>query len=130
MWATTGHARMPPGSQASLPSRQQPEQGLTNAVVMPYVLAFNRTAIDERISYLSTVLNLPKKDFSGFLEWTLEFRERNHVPNSLTALGVDEDRIGELAEKALRDPSTGGNPKPMTCDDFRYAIRAAIRERI
>lgn len=104
--------------------------GLTNAVVMPYVLAFNRTAIDERISYLSTVLNLPQKDFSGFLEWTLEFRERNHVPHSLTALGVDEDRIGELAEKALRDPSTGGNPKPMTCDDFRHVIRAAIRGRI
>jgi alcohol dehydrogenase class IV len=72
--------------------------GLTNAVVMPYVLAFNRPAIDERISYLAAVLGLPHDDFDGFMQWLLAFREGLGIPSSLEALGVDEAGLDVLAE--------------------------------
>jgi alcohol dehydrogenase len=101
--------------------------GLTNGVVLPYVLAYNRPAIEERLAYLAVALGLPGGDFDAFTEWLLSFRASLHVPHSLGELGVEETRAGELAEKALRDPSTGGNPVPMTVDDFRRVIVSAIR---
>jgi alcohol dehydrogenase class IV len=100
--------------------------GLTNGVVLPYVLAFNRAAIEERMAYLAAALGLPGGDFDALIEWLLAFRASLHVPNTLADLGVEEARAGELAAKALPDPSTGGNPLPMTEDDFRRVIIAAI----
>jgi len=100
--------------------------GLTNGVVLPYVLIFNRPAIEERMAYIASALGLPGGDFDALIEWLLAFRASLHVPHSLGELGVEEARAGELAEKALRDPSTGGNPVPMTVEDFRRVIVAAI----
>jgi alcohol dehydrogenase class IV len=100
--------------------------GLTNGVVLPYVLAFNRPAIEERMAYLAVALGLPGGDFDALLEWLLAFRASLDVPNTLAELGVEESRASELAAKALPDPSTGGNPIPMTADDFRRLIVAAI----
>ena len=49
------------------------------------------------------------------------------MPHTLAELGVEEASVDELAEKAERDPSTGGNPVPMKVDGFETLIRAAIR---
>ena len=84
--------------------------GMTNAVFMPYVLAFNRSAIEERIVRLAAYLQLPRADFVGFLDWILELRASLGVPHTLPELGVDAGRIGEIAAMAAVDPSAGGNP--------------------
>src|SRR4029453_17143039 len=47
--------------------------GLTNAVFMPYVLAFNRPAIDTRVARLAAYLGLVPT-FEAFLAWVLELR--------------------------------------------------------
>jgi alcohol dehydrogenase len=101
--------------------------GLTNGVVLPYVLAYNRAAIGERMDDVANSLRLPGKGLDAVLDWLIGMRSRLYVPNTLADLGVEEARIGELAEKAQRDPSTGGNPVPMTVDGFQILIRAAIR---
>ena len=101
--------------------------GMTNGVVLPYVLVFNRPAIEARMGYLARVLDLPGSGFDAVLAWLLAFRKQLFVPDTLADLGVPEADLDTLAEKALRDPSTGGNPVAMTVDDFRTVIRAATR---
>lgn len=101
--------------------------GLTNGVMLPYVLAFNRRAIEDKMDLLARVLNLKTPGFDGVMEWLLAFRKELGVPHTLADLGVTEDKISELAEHAERDPSTGGNPVPMKASDFEVLIRAAIR---
>lgn len=101
--------------------------GLTNGVVMPYVLSYNRAAIDTRMEDLAQALRLPGKGLGAVLDWLIDLRARLYVPDTLAELGVEEARIGELAEKAQRDPSTGGNPVPMTVQGFETLIGAAIR---
>ncbi len=101
--------------------------GLTNGVVLPYVLTFNRAAIEERMDYLAVALGLPGGDFEALMEWLLSFRSLLHVPHSLGELGIEMSRAGELAEKALADPCTAGNPVPMTREDFQRVIISAIR---
>ena len=101
--------------------------GMTNGVVLPYVLAFNRPAIEDRMGHLARVLGLKGDGFDAVFDWFLGFRKDLFIPDTLVDLGVPEEDLDTLAEKALCDPSTGGNPVAMTVDDFRTVIRAAIR---
>lgn len=101
--------------------------GLTNGVVLPYVLSYNRSAIGGRMDDLAHALRLPGKELPAILDWLIGMRSQLYVPNTLADLGVEEGRIGDLAEKAQRDPSTGGNPVPMTVAGFKSLIGAAIR---
>lgn len=101
--------------------------GLTNGVVLPYVMLWNRPAIEDRMDAIARLLDLPGRGFDGVLAWILQLRQDLGIANSLADLGVDESRIAELAVQAERDPSTGGNPRPMVAKDFEPVIRAAIR---
>jgi alcohol dehydrogenase len=86
--------------------------GLTNAVFMPYVLAFNRPAIEDRITRLAAWLGLLEPGFPAFMRRVLELREEIGIPHTLAALNVPNDRFDELAAMAVLDPTAGGNPVP------------------
>ena len=100
--------------------------GLTNAVVMPYVLAHNRNAIEGRLAALARYLDLPGQNPDSIIEWVLDLRQRIGIPHSLAEIGVGEDIIAQAAPMAEHDPSTGGNPVPMTVTDYEALYRKAI----
>ncbi len=104
--------------------------GLTNAVVMPYVLVFNRPAIEEKMTALARYLGLPAPSFGSVLDWVLDLREAIGIPADLAALGVAEDQIGQLAAMAVADPSVGGNPIPLTRANLTTLFLNAVRGRI
>jgi len=104
--------------------------GLTNGVMLPYVLAFNRSAIDERMATLSRFLGLPGKGTDAVIDWTLDFRRALGVPHTLAELGVGNNRVAELAVHAERDPSTGSNPVKMVAADFERLITAALAGQV
>lgn len=101
--------------------------GLTNGVMLPYVLVVNRPVIEDKMAQLSRALDLKTPGFDGVMEWLLAFRKQLGVPHTLADLGVSEDAIAELSQHAERDPSTGGNPVPLKAKDFEKLILAAIR---
>jgi alcohol dehydrogenase class IV len=98
--------------------------GLTNAVFLPYVLVFNRTAIEERIDRLAAYLGL--RGFDDFLAWTLELRAELRVPHTLAELGVGDDRLDEMARMAEVDPPAYGNPIPVEAAELRKLYEAAL----
>src|SRR5687768_2805497 len=55
--------------------------GLTNAVLMPYLLAFNRPAVEERLARLAGYIGLADASFDGFLAWIVELRQRLGIPH-------------------------------------------------
>lgn len=91
--------------------------GMTNAVFMPYVLAFNRGAIEERITRLAAYCGI-KGGFDGFARAVLKLRKELKVPHTLPGLikGLDMDRKRKalIAEMAIVDPTAGGNPVKLT----------------
>lgn len=91
--------------------------GMTNAVFMPYVLAFNRPAVEERIARLSGYLGI-KGGHDGFAKAVLKLRKDLKVPHTLPGLikdlSMDKKRKALVAEMALVDPSTGSNPVKLT----------------
>ena len=99
--------------------------GTTNAVVMPPVLRFNRPAIEEKIAAAAAYLGIPG-GFDGFYDFVMKLRADLGIPDKLAALGVGTDRIDELAEAAVADPSTGGNPVELTVDAARKLLIESI----
>ncbi|WP_421591438.1 iron-containing alcohol dehydrogenase [Shinella sp. M27] len=89
--------------------------GMTNAVVMPPVLTFNRPAIEAKINSAAAYLGIAG-GFDGFFDYVLRLREELGVPDKLSALGVGTDRIDEMSEMAIVDPTAGGNPVELTLD--------------
>jgi alcohol dehydrogenase class IV len=104
--------------------------GLTNAVFMPYVLAFNRPAIETHIAAVARYLALSEPDFDGFLAWTLSLREALGIPHTLAELGVDDRDLERIATEAEHDPSTSGNPVPVTSKELRRIFLNALHGRL
>ncbi|WP_412065105.1 iron-containing alcohol dehydrogenase [Rhizobium sp. SYY.PMSO] len=96
--------------------------GMTNAVVMPAVLRFNRKAIEEKIARAAAYLGIAG-GFDGFYDYVLQLRAELGVPESLSAMGIAPDRIDELSAMAIEDPSAGGNPVPMTLENTKALFR-------
>ena len=104
--------------------------GLTNGVVMPYVLEFNRAAIDVKLARLAAWLGLAEPSFDAVLQWVLDLRREIGIPHTLKELGVDNERIDELARLAAVDPTAGGNPIPIGVPELKTMFVAAIEGRM
>tara|TARA_B100001105_G_scaffold233036_1_gene206655 strand:- start:765 stop:1910 length:1146 start_codon:yes stop_codon:yes gene_type:complete len=99
--------------------------GLTNAVVMPAVLVFNREAIEDRIARAAAYLGIDG-GFDGFLDYVIKLRKELGVPDKLSDIGVGTDRIDEMVKMALVDPTAGGNPVKLTEENTRELFAACI----
>ena len=100
--------------------------GLTNAVLMPYVLSFNRPAIGAKMERLARFLGLPAPSFDAVLAWVVELRERLAIPHSLAAIGVDDRRSGEVARKAAADGNAPTNPVRIDAEGLRHIFERAV----
>jgi len=100
--------------------------GMTNAVFMPYVLDFNRTAIEPKIQRLASYLGI-EGGFDGFQEAILQLRATCQVPHKLgDFVTVDPDHHNLIAEMAIVDPTAGGNPVPLTVEGALAILDAAL----
>jgi len=104
--------------------------GLTNAVILPYVMTFNRQAIADKTDVIARVLDLPERGFDGFLAWVLDMRRELGIPHSLTELGVNTGNAVIIGREAAIDPSAGGNPIPVDAAQLEHIFRAAVTGRI
>ncbi|NNF78804.1 MAG: iron-containing alcohol dehydrogenase [Rhizobiales bacterium] len=88
--------------------------GLTNAVFMPYILVFNRSAIEDKIGRLAAWLGLKNETFNGFLDYIMLLREEVGIPHTIKEIGIEDDsKFSILSEMAVVDPTAGGNPLPL-----------------
>jgi alcohol dehydrogenase class IV len=99
--------------------------GTTNAVVMPWVLDFNRDVIEDKITRMAAYLGIAG-GFDGFRARIMEMRSEMGIPENLTALGVDASRIDDLVPMALADPTAGANPRKMTEENTRALLEACF----
>jgi alcohol dehydrogenase class IV len=103
--------------------------GLTNGVFMPYVLVFNKKAIEPQIARLAAYIGL-KPRFKAFLDFVLELREQIGVPHTLAGLNVDDAKVDTVVEMAPKDPTAGGNPVPLDKRAARTIFNRALAGRL
>ena len=101
--------------------------GLSNAIFMPYVLTFNRNAIEEKIIQICDYLELEDRTFDGFINWILKLRKDLNMPHKLSEVIDEKDlKLDRLSKMALEDPSTGGNPKKLTEADMKIMYQHSM----
>ena len=104
--------------------------GLTNAVMMPYVLIFNRDVIEGKMTALARYLNLPNPSFAAILKWVLELREQIGIPHSLKGIGVDDMQTDLVVRMAAVDPTAGSNPRPVGKTELQQIFLAALHGKL
>jgi alcohol dehydrogenase class IV len=104
--------------------------GLTNAVILPYVMTYNRRAILAKAEIIARVLDLPAPGFDGFFAWVLQMRSELGIPHALADIGVSADKAAIIGREAAIDPSAGGNPIPVNAAQLEHIFRAAVDGQI
>ena len=100
--------------------------GLTNGVVMPYVLAFNRPAIAERMTGLARHLDLPHPSFDAVLDWVVALRQDIGIPHTLSEVGIREEHAYRLAAMTAQERPGRNNPVPLGEEESRRLYAMAI----
>ena len=95
--------------------------GLANAILLPYVLKYNRPAIEDKMIRLGRYLGLGDAPFDGVQAWLLDLRRTLDIPHCLGDIGVTGDDADAVAKTALVDPTAATNPAP---------LEAAVLKRI
>lgn len=95
--------------------------GTTNAVCMPAVLQFNKSAIADRIATAAAYLGIGG-GFEGFCAFVDDLNASMGIPKSLKELGIENPDVDRIVAGALIDPSTGGNPIEMTAENTRALL--------
>jgi len=99
--------------------------GTTNGTVMPFVLNYNRPAIEEKFKRLANFLGI-SGGFEGIVNWVIDLKKEMEIPETLKDMGVKPGDEVKLAPLAQEDPSTGGNPVEMTNAKFEELIANCI----
>jgi alcohol dehydrogenase class IV len=99
--------------------------GLTNAIVMPYVLDRNRDAIDSRMTELARYLGLEGEGTSPIIQWVLHLREQLEIPHTLQGIAFNSEHCSFLAGKAKNDPTSGSNPVLLSEQGYEELYRKA-----
>jgi 4-hydroxybutyrate dehydrogenase len=93
--------------------------GTSNAVLLPPVLEFNRSAVPSRFADLERELG---KDVAAS---TRELNEICGISPRLRDHGIPEDALPALADKAIQDGCHQLNPRPCTREDLLMLYRQA-----
>jgi alcohol dehydrogenase class IV len=100
--------------------------GMLNAILMPYVLKANESAIAERIELLARYLELAQPSFASFLDWVLAMRDSLGIPHTLSEIGIDARDAAKVGEMAVVDGSAGTNPIPFSDADYSRIFVTAV----
>jgi len=114
----------------SLGALYDAHHGLLNAILMPYVLNANRTAVAARLDRLARYLDLPRPDGAGVLAWVLGLRRQLGIPHQLAAIGIDDLEAERVGRMAAADPAAAGNPIPFDATRYRALLRDAVQGRL
>lgn len=107
------------------------QHGLANAVVLPYVMEFNRDAAAGKFARVAALFD-PKAVLLSTEEASQlaiqKVRELNleiGIPATLKEAGVKESDLEALAEGAFQDGCHATNPRPCTLEDFKALFKKA-----
>ena len=96
--------------------------GIANAILLPVVVEYNALADKGRYEVIYNYIREKKEPATDFTPQMLadELRSLNRqlgIPESLSAVGVTEDKIPAMAEDAMKSGNIAVNPRQTTLRD-------------
>ena len=100
--------------------------GVTNALLIPSVLRFNKPEIEEKILTVNRYLEI-ENGFEGFIKFVTELNKSLLIPPTLEKLGIHNLDTERVIFGALKDPSMSGNPIKMTSQEVREILLSCLK---
>ena len=99
--------------------------GICNAIVLPHVVEYNAPAARDRYARVAGIL-APGASARRLPALLRRLGDRVGLPKGLAALGVERERIPDLAARAMADLTMTTNPRPMTEQDVARLFERAL----
>lgn len=105
--------------------------GIANALLLPHVLKFNGKSCPELFKNMGRAFKLDMDNLSDeeainkVVEAVKDLSRKLNIPQNLRELGIPEDQLRRLAEQAINDPCTPGNPRNVTVEDILNIYKEA-----
>ena len=106
--------------------------GLANAVLLPYVMRYNGEVCPDRFVDMGRAFGLDMNGVTGMdavmkvVNAIQDLNQKLGIPTHLKEVGVKEEDIPMLSEKAMNDVCTGGNPRETSVADIEKIYREAF----
>lgn len=104
--------------------------GVANALLLPTVMAYNQSVALSKYVAIAKAMGVkevdtmsPEDAASAAVEAVRKLAIEVGIPQKLSELGVPEEGLSKLAEDALADVCTGGNPREATLADILALYR-------
>ena len=99
--------------------------GIANAVILPYVMEYNAPATGEKYKEIARVMGVEGVDSmtqeeyrKAAIDAVKKLSEDVGIPKTLKEIGVKEEDLKALAESAMADACTPGNPRDTSIEEI------------
>lgn len=105
--------------------------GVANALLLPIVMEFNMPAAIEKYGEIAKAMGVykqgmtPEEAAQAAVDAVRELAVRVGIPQHLAELGIKKEDLPRLAEAAMADVCTPGNPRDVTYDDILALYKKA-----
>lgn len=103
--------------------------GVANAILMPTVMSYNALTDNGRYEKIYNYICKGKANYTSAVDLVYEVEYLNEdlgIPQSLSEVGVTEDKIVAMAEDAAKSANTLANPRQTTASDIAELYRKAL----
>ncbi len=105
--------------------------GVANALLLPHVLKFNGQVCPELFRNMGNAFGLDMANMTDeeaiqkVVDAVKELSIKLHIPQTLKEIGIPKEMLPTLAEQALHDACTPGNPREVTKEDILALYKEA-----
>lgn len=99
--------------------------GIANAVILPYVMEYNAEATGEKYREIARAMgvtgvdNMSQEEYrKAAIDAVKKLSEDVGIPKTLREIGVKEEDLKALAESAMADACTPGNPRDTSIEEI------------
>jgi lactaldehyde reductase len=115
-----------------LGARFDTPHGLANALLLPYVMEYNKSAAKKKYGGIAQAFGIDIKGMSedqaadATIDAVKALSKSVDIPQHLSEIGIKESDLEQLAKDAFIDPCTGGNPRKTSVEDILKIYKTAL----
>ncbi|MBU5336760.1 lactaldehyde reductase [Intestinibacter bartlettii] len=106
--------------------------GVANAVLLPYVMEYNKDYTGEKFREIARAMGVegvdemtPDEYKKAAIDAVKQLSKDVEIPQTLKEIDVKEEDLPALAQSAFDDVCTGGNPRPCTVESILELYKTA-----
>ncbi len=105
--------------------------GVANALLLPYVMEYNKSAATEKYEGIARAMGVDTKNMSkeeaadAAIQAVIALSKDVNIPQKLRDINIPESALNQLAADAFIDPCTGGNPRQTSVEEILEIYQTA-----